>query len=283
MIKTRSVGSAIEPHKDGLRILATRFHGRGQKRRCLARYWRTKMEEQDFIVTPEDAQLARRKRRIIVIGSVVLVLAILFGVFARRPTGHAIRAWQARRHAQKAFAFISKEQWSDARSEAMAAYKLSPDQPEALRAVARYFTRRIRSRRSISGKRLSKKTSLTRLDVRDEAMIAIIAGDIALADSTVRQLIDSHAAGRLAARSATGDREESARRSKILPAENRGGFARDRKRAVPGNAAATLACSQQPERAGKCCYASWKISRGENRDIARRACCRCAKHALRTR
>jgi len=34
----------------------------------LAQYWRTKMEEQDFIITPEDAQLARRKRRIIVIG-----------------------------------------------------------------------------------------------------------------------------------------------------------------------------------------------------------------------
>ena len=67
--------------------------------------------DQDFIISPEDAQLARRKRRIIVIGSLVLVLAILFGVFGRRPAGNAIRAWQARRHAQKAFAFINKEQW----------------------------------------------------------------------------------------------------------------------------------------------------------------------------
>ena len=99
------------------------------------------MEDQDLIISPEDAQLARRKRRIIVIGSVVLVLAILFGVFGRRPAGHAIRAWQAQRHAQKAFDFINKEQWDDARSEAMAAYQLSPDQPEALRAVARYLTR----------------------------------------------------------------------------------------------------------------------------------------------
>ena len=69
------------------------------------------MEDQDLIISPEDAQLARRKRRIIVIGSVVLVLAILFGVFGRRPAGHAIKAWQARRHAQKAFDFINKEQW----------------------------------------------------------------------------------------------------------------------------------------------------------------------------
>ena len=42
---------------------------------------------------------------------------------------------------QKAFAFINKEQWDDARSEAMAAYQLRPDQLEALRAVARYLTR----------------------------------------------------------------------------------------------------------------------------------------------
>ena len=151
------------------------------------------MEDQDLIISPEDAQLARRKRRIIVIGSVVLVLAILFGVFGRRPAGNAIKAWQARRHAQKAFDFINKEQWTDARSEAMAAYQLSPDQPEALRAVARYLTR-LHSLEALDfWKELSRKTSLTRLDVRDEAMIAIIAGDIALADTAVDELIDSHA------------------------------------------------------------------------------------------
>ena len=151
------------------------------------------MEDRDFIITPEDAQLARRKRRIIVIGSLALVLAILFGVFGTQPTGHAIRAWQARRHAQKAFDFINKEQWSDARSEAMAAYQLSPDQPEALRAVARYLTRLHSIEALDFWKELSRKTSLTRLDVRDEAMIAIIAGDTALADRTVRELIGSNA------------------------------------------------------------------------------------------
>src|SRR4029077_9727163 len=151
------------------------------------------VEDQDLIISPEDAQLARRKRRLIVICSVVLVLAILFGVFGTRPAGHAIRAWQAQRHAQKAFDFINKEQWDDARSEAMAAYQLGPDQPEALRAVARYLTRLHSIEALDFWKELSIKTSLARLDVRDEAMIAIIAGDVALADTTVRQLIDSHA------------------------------------------------------------------------------------------
>src|SRR6476659_6472177 len=149
--------------------------------------------DQHFIISPEDAQLARRKRRIIVIGSVVLVLAILFGVFGRRPAGRAIRGWQAQRHAKKAFDFINKEQWDDARSEAMAAFQLSPDQPEALRAVARYLTR-LHSLEALDfWKQLAKKTPLTRSDVRDEAMMAIIAGDVALADTAMDELIDSHA------------------------------------------------------------------------------------------
>src|SRR4029077_8190221 len=152
-----------------------------------------KTEDQDLIISPEDAQRARRKRRIIVIGSLVLAFAILFGVFGTRPAGHAIRAWQARRHAQKAFAFINKEQWTEARSEAMAAYQLSPGEPEALRAVARYLTRLHSIEALDFWKELSRKTSLTRLDVRDEAMIAIIGGDIALADTAVDELIDSHA------------------------------------------------------------------------------------------
>jgi len=149
--------------------------------------------DQDLIISPEDAQLACRKRRIIVIGSLVLVFAILFGFFGIRPAGRAIKAWQARRHAQKAFAFINKEQWSDARSEVMAALQLSPGQPEALRAVARYLTRLHSIEALDFWKELSRKTSLTRLDMRDEAMIAIIAGDIALADTAMNELIDSHA------------------------------------------------------------------------------------------
>ena len=62
------------------------------------------MEDQDLLITPEDAQLACRKRRIIVIGSLVLVLAFLLGIFGRKPAGQAIRGWQAQRHAKKASA-----------------------------------------------------------------------------------------------------------------------------------------------------------------------------------
>ena len=159
----------------------------------MTRYLAHQMQDEDLIIAPEEAQLARRKRRIIIIGSLVLVLAILFGVFGRRPAGRAIRGWQAQRHAKKAFDFINKEQWDDARSEAMAAYQLSPDQPEALRAVARYLTRLHSIEALDFWKALSKETSLTRVDVRDEAMMAIIAGDVALADTAMDELIDSHA------------------------------------------------------------------------------------------
>ena len=242
------------------------------------------MEDQDLIISPEDAQRARRKRLIIVIGSVVLVLAILFGFFGRRPAGRAIRGWQARRHAQKAFDFINKEQWDDARSEAMAAYQLSPDQPEALRAVARYLTRLHSIEALDFWKQLSRKTSLTRLDVRDEAMIAIIAGDIALADTAVDELTDSHAepadwllAAQLAIQKNLPD-EAKSYLAKIV-ADSRATESEQFRAAL---LQLSLAANSPSERANAL-RAPGKISRGENRDIARRACCCCAKRALRTR
>ena len=71
----------------------------------------------------------------------------------------------------------------------MAAYQLSPDQPEALRAVARYLTRLHSIEALDFWKQLSRKTSLTRPDARDEAMIGIIAGDVALADTALDEVM----------------------------------------------------------------------------------------------
>ena len=60
------------------------------------------LKDEDLIITPEDAQLARRKRRIIVIGSALLVFAILFGVFGSAqlamPLQHGRRDAMLRRH-----------------------------------------------------------------------------------------------------------------------------------------------------------------------------------------
>jgi hypothetical protein len=147
------------------------------------------MENEDFILSSEETRWALRKRCILVIGAFALLLVILAGVFGARPAAGAIRAWQARRHAQRAFGYIEKEKWDDARGEAVAAYQLRPTEPQALRAVARFLSRTYQIEALDFWKQLAERTSLTHQDVRDEAMIAIIAGDTARADAAVRELI----------------------------------------------------------------------------------------------
>ena len=153
------------------------------------------MAEKDFMLTPGEARLQRRKRRIIAFAILAIVLGIVAGVFGWRPAAGAVRAWQARRHAQKAFAFINKEQWSDARSEAVAAYQLRPGEPLALRAVARFLSRTRQPEALDFWKQLDQRHLLTEEDRRDEATIAIIAGDNDRAGAAVHQLTSSKNAG----------------------------------------------------------------------------------------
>ena len=60
----------------------------------------------DYMLTAEELRLRKRKRRMIAAGVLCLLLLILFSVFAGRPTLNAIKAFQARRHANKAFALL---------------------------------------------------------------------------------------------------------------------------------------------------------------------------------
>src|SRR5881392_567415 len=93
------------------------------------------------MLTAEELRLrSRRRRRLVVVIMLVLVVALV-AVFGGKPIVHSIKAWQARRHAREAFALIDKEQWNDARKEATAAFQLWPNEPQALRAVARFLSR----------------------------------------------------------------------------------------------------------------------------------------------
>jgi tetratricopeptide (TPR) repeat protein len=105
---------------------------------------------------------------------------------------HAIKAWQARRHAQSAFALLEKEQWNDARKEATAAYQLWPDEPEAIRAVARFLSRTRQAQALEFWDRLEKAGLLTRADLTDEASIALLAGD----DTRARRAITALLSGK---------------------------------------------------------------------------------------
>jgi tetratricopeptide (TPR) repeat protein len=141
------------------------------------------------MLTDEERRIRSRKRRRLFL-LLLLVLALGLGAtFGGRPVMHAIKAWQARRHAHTAFALMEKEQWNDARKEATAAYQLWPDEPEALRAVARFLSRTRQPQALEFWERLEKAGRLTRTDLVDEASIALLAGDDGRAKRAITALL----------------------------------------------------------------------------------------------
>lgn len=128
-----------------------------------------------------------RRRWVIAIGLVVFL--VLLGILAVRPVRHQIKAWQARRHAHKAFALIEAEKWVEARDEALAAYQLEPAEPEGLRAVARFLSRTRQREAFEFWNKLEDRHLLTRQDRRDEAEVALASGNTAVASAAVNDLL----------------------------------------------------------------------------------------------
>jgi cytochrome c-type biogenesis protein CcmH/NrfG len=149
----------------------------------------------EIFLTPQELQLRRQRRRRRVMLLILIALLLVLGLFAARPVSHAIQAWQARRHAQRAFAFIDKEQWNEARTEAVAAYQLRPTEPQAVRAVARFLTRTRQPDALEFWVVLGKIGKLTRDDLRDEAAIALMSSETTRAAEAVRELIARKDAG----------------------------------------------------------------------------------------
>ena len=143
----------------------------------------------DFLLTAEELRLRRRKRRRLFIIGLGLVLLLVVGFFGARPTRHAIKSWQSRRHAHKSFAFLAQEKWTEAREEAVAAYQLRPNEPEALRAVARFLSRTRQPQALEFWDQLAKNQALTRDDLHDEATSALVAGEVGRAATAIEQLI----------------------------------------------------------------------------------------------
>ena len=147
------------------------------------------MRDSDLLLTAEELRLRRRKRRRWIVLVLLLVLVIVAGYFGARPARDYIKAWQARRHAQGAFALIDKEQWGDARNEAVAAFQLGRNEPQALRAVARLLTRTRQPDALEFWNELRKIDKLTADDLRDEATIALMSSETTRAEATVHELL----------------------------------------------------------------------------------------------
>jgi len=153
------------------------------------------MADDDFMLTGAQRQRKRRRRRRIQISLVALLILAVIGFFVARPIRNAIRSWQARRHAEHAFAFIDQQKWSDARDEATAAYRLQASEPEAIRAVGRLLSRAGQGEALEFWKRLREIAPLTREDLRDEARVALRVNDSARADEAAGELLKAKEGG----------------------------------------------------------------------------------------
>src|SRR5947209_7843714 len=148
----------------------------------------------EFMMTAEEIRLKRSKRRRVIILLPAFVLVLVIGLFTARPALNAVKAWQARRHAAKAFAYIDNANWLEARKEAFAAYQLRPTEPQSVRAVARFLSRTRQPDALEFWQQLEKLTPLTREDRQDEAAIAIVSGETARAEIAVQALLESKGA-----------------------------------------------------------------------------------------
>jgi tetratricopeptide (TPR) repeat protein len=145
--------------------------------------------DDEFTLTPEELRNRKRKRRRLLLIAFLILLVLVGGFFAVRPVRNSVRAWQARRHADRAFTFIEQQKWHEARDEATAAYQLQPNEPQATRAVARLLSRAGQTDALGFWKNLASMTALTREDLRDEARIALKADDIAAAEEATNLLL----------------------------------------------------------------------------------------------
>ena len=143
------------------------------------------------MMTAEELRLRRLKRRRLIVAAIAVVVILVAGIFGARPALNAVKAWQARRHAASAFAYINRQNWTDARKEATAAYQLRPTEPQSLRAVARFLSRTRQPDALEFWRQLEKIAPLTREDRQDEAAVAIMAGETTRAETAVRTLLES--------------------------------------------------------------------------------------------
>src|SRR5437660_2604412 len=143
----------------------------------------------DILLTAEELHLRRHKRRIWLVVILHCLLAIVITFFGARPASNAIKAWQARRHADRAFTYIDNAQWNEAQKEAIAGYQLQPGEPQALRAVARFLSRVHQPEALDFWKQLQNRQSRTREDRRDEVNIALAGNDLSVAEVALKDLL----------------------------------------------------------------------------------------------
>ncbi len=85
----------------------------------------------------DETDLSRSVPKRVLLG--VLVLAVLCAVLGGRPFLHWIKGARSSHFAAQSETFLAEEKWQEAYSKAQAAYRLKPDEPAALRAMAHFY------------------------------------------------------------------------------------------------------------------------------------------------
>jgi len=166
-------------------------------------------KKDDLDLTPPEEIRARRIRRFVLLGALVVCVLGVVIYFAARPVGGAIKGWQSRRLAREAFALIEQGRWSDANAKARDAYLLRPTEPESWRAIARLASRTNQWPPALEWwKNVDEAHRLTVEDRHDYIAAALAAGEVTLAAQQVQVLMSQPApaaidlvwAGQLASR-----------------------------------------------------------------------------------
>jgi tetratricopeptide (TPR) repeat protein len=135
-----------------------------------------------------EKQRQRRRRVVAVAACIFVVLAV--AMFQIKPVLLEVSKWRSRRYAAKAEVDMSAENWQGAQVKAQIAYQLRPDEPAAIRAVARL--------QSLSGNAaganqfwdlLKKANALTTADRRMRAEDLLRAGSQPEARQEVESLL----------------------------------------------------------------------------------------------
>jgi tetratricopeptide (TPR) repeat protein len=154
---------------------------------------RPNVEKDELDLTPPEEIRARRIKRFVLLGAViacVLGVAIYFGA---QPVGGAIKAWQSRRLASKAFALIDEKKWNEAAAKARDAFFLRPSEPQSWRALARLVTRTGQWAAAVEWwKKVDEAHRLTVEDRRDFIGAALMTGETPIAAKQVEALLAQH-------------------------------------------------------------------------------------------
>ena len=140
-------------------------------------------------LAPQLELIRKRRRTLAIVAAAVLVI---FGaaMFEIKPALAEISAWRARRFAAKAEIDLAAENWQPAQVKAQVAYRIRPDEPAAIRAVARLQSLTGNSAAAIQFWDMLKKAGqMTVADRRMRAEDLLRAGSSTEARSDVERLL----------------------------------------------------------------------------------------------